>query len=83
MYGTLRHHAAEGWGVFCDFLPNLWRTLAIKQVSRTPQRRFLYRTVLQVPRVQKEIGFLYRAVLQRHAVQQKAFFCTAGDPGAG
>lgn len=41
---------------------------------RTPQHRFLYRTVLQVARVQKEACFLYRVCRQAAHMQGRSLF---------
>ena len=89
LYGPLRHHTGKRLGYFWRFSPlppdctrPLRHSLSafkiyppiIKQVCRTPQRRFLYGTVLQVPPVQKDAGFLYRMYPQAARVQQKAPF---------
>ena len=89
VYNVLRYSFVKGMGIFRAFYPYLLdctRPLlhslsdfkspppTIKQVCRTPQRRFLYGTVSRVPRVQKEAGFLYRMYPQAARVQQKAPF---------
>ena len=91
VYNVLRYSFVKGMGIFRAFYPYLLdctRPLlhslsdfkspppTIKQVCRTPQRRFLYGTVSRVPRVQKDAGFLYRMYPQAVRVQERALFCT-------
>ena len=58
------------------FPPSKVHPPTIKLAWRTPQCRFLYRTVSRVPRVQKGAGFLYRTCLKAARVQERAVFCT-------